>query len=161
MPTLKFMSIFEKIKILLEEQNVEYKVIEHKKTPTSEESAKARGEPLKIGAKALLIKVKQGFMITIIPADRMLDTKALKKFIKSKSLRFASPQELKELTGLPKGAVPPFGSLIGLDMVVDKSLFEEDFMAFNAGELTRSIKMKTVDYRRIVSPIIGSFSKQK
>ena len=37
-------------------------------------------------------------------------------------------------------------------MIVDKKLFEEEYMAFNAGSLEHSIKMKTKDYRDIIKP---------
>ena len=39
-----------------------YEIIEHEETPTSEDSALARGESIKIGAKALLMKGKKGLI---------------------------------------------------------------------------------------------------
>ncbi len=148
--------LFDKIVRSLE--GVDYVVVEHKATPTSEESALARGESMKIGAKALLVKVKQGFVLCVFPADRRLDTKKFKKLF-GKKLRFASPEELKKVTGCEKGAVPPFGSLLGVEMIVDTALFEEEYMAFNAGDLCKSIKMKTKDYKMIVKPKLEEFSE--
>jgi Ala-tRNA(Pro) deacylase len=150
--------VFEKIVSLLDSHNVSYKVIEHMATPTSLESAVARGESIKIGAKALLLKGKKGFCVAVIPANRRLDTKSFRKIIGSKSLRFASVEELFELTGLPKGALPPFGSVVGLPLFVDSLLFEEQWMAFNAGDLCKSIKMKTGDYRKVGGFEVGEFS---
>ncbi|MBT4604291.1 hypothetical protein HOC01_01510 [archaeon] len=147
------MEIFNQITELLKEHNIHYKHIEHQATPTSEESAKARGESIKIGAKALLLKSKHGFLIAIIPADKKLDTKLTKKVLKSKSLRFANEEELKQLTSLQKGAVPPFGHFFNLPTVIDPLLFQEEFMAFNAGSLTNSIKMKTKDYLIITNKL--------
>ena len=151
-------SVFSKIITLLDSNSISYKVIEHEATPTSEESAKARGESIKIGAKALLVKGKKRFVIAVIPANLRLDTKVFRKIIGSKSLRFASVEELKELTGLPKGALPPFGSVVGLPMFVDSALFEEEWMAFNAGDLCKSIKMRTCDYRELDGFEEGKFS---
>ena len=147
------MEIFNQITELLKEHNIHYNHIEHQATPTSEESAKARGESIKIGAKALLLKSKHGFLIAIIPADKKLDTKLTKKVLKSKSLRFANEEELKQLTSLQKGAVPPFGHFFNLPTVIDPLLFQEEFMAFNAGSLTNSIKMKTKDYLIITNKL--------
>ena len=152
------MLIFEKIKKLLQKNNVDFIVKNHAPTLTSKDSARERGEPLKIGAKALLVKGKNGFVLCVIPANRKLDTKKVKKVISSKKLRFATADELKELTGLVPGCVPPFGSLFDLEMIVDASLFEEEFMAFNAGDLTISIKMKTADYKRIIGPRVEEMS---
>ena len=151
-------SIFSKIVELLDSHSISYKVIEHEATPTSAESAKARGESIKIGAKSLLLKGKKDFVIAVISANRKLDTKLFRKIIGSKSLRFASPKELFELTSLPKGALPPFGSVVGLATFVDSALFEEEWMAFNAGDLCKSIKMKTVDYQKIGGFVEGEFS---
>ena len=146
------MELFTKIKKLLDENNVSYKEMQHEATTTSEESALAREEPLKIGAKALLVKGKNDFVLCILPADKKLDTKKVKDVMESKNLRFANEEELKEQTGCVKGAVPPFGNLLGVTMIVDKKVFEEDYMAFNAGSLEHSIKMKTKDYRTLIQP---------
>ena len=146
------MVLLDQIKLLLKENGITYKEICHAPTKTSEESAVARREPLKIGAKALLVKAKDELVLCIIPADKKLDVKKTKEILKSKDLRFANEEELLEKTGCVKGAVPPFGNLIGVKMIVDKKLFEEEYMAFNAGSLEHSIKMKTKDYRDIIKP---------
>jgi len=146
------------VKQLLESHNVNYIVKEHEPTPTSQDSARARGEPLKIGAKALIVKAKQGFIMAVLPADKKLDTKKLKIILGSKNLRFATQEELKEVTGLPPGAVPPFSQFFNIPLLVDNSLFDEEYMAFNAGSLTVSIKMKTNDYQMIVKPQTADFS---
>ncbi|MBI2146120.1 hypothetical protein HYU22_02160 [Candidatus Woesearchaeota archaeon] len=152
------MSLFQKIKEFLDQHQVNYKVIEHSPTPTSEDSARLRGEPLKIGAKALVLKTDDSFLIVVIPANCKLDTKKLKKILHTRNLRFATPDELHEKTGCEKGAVPPFGELVGLPIIVDGALFEEEYMAFNAGSLEKSIKMKTADYQKIIQPRVDSFS---
>lgn len=144
--------LFKKIKAFLDEHNVVYDVAEHEPTPTSADSAKARGTTLKTGAKALLIKGNEKFVLCIMPADKRLDTKKLKSVLNAKKIRFATIEELKELTGCDKGAMPPFNHFFSFDMIVDPQLFEEEFMDFNAGSLEHSIKMKTADYDRIVKP---------
>ncbi len=150
--------LFTKITLLLDKNAVRYDILHHEATPTSEESAKARGESLNIGAKALLMKADD-FILCVIPANKRLNSKALKHILNTKNIRFATPEELKELTGLEKGAVPPFGSFMGMDMLVDESLFDETYMAFNAGSLTTSIKMRTQDYKKVVSPLIEKIAE--
>ena len=150
-----------KIINLLNQHNIDYIVKDHAPTPTSDDSARERGESKKIGAKALLFKADDNFILCILPADRQVDSKIIKSILNAKSLRMATLDELKEQTGCEKGAVPPFGSLINIQMIVDTALFEEEFMAFNAGSLTTSIKMKTEDYKKIVNPRIEVFSIHK
>jgi len=146
------MELFNQIKQLLDNNNISYQVYHHPPTRTSEESAKYRKVPLKLGAKAILLKDKDDFLIAVLPADRKLDSKKLKQTLKSKRLRFSTEEELKELTGCDKGSLPPFGSFFDLRIIVDKTLFEEEDMAFNAGSLTDSIKMRTKDYESLVRP---------
>lgn len=154
------MDITKKIIGFLNENNVKFIVKEHAPTLTSVDSARERGEPMKIGAKALLVKDDTHFVLVVVPADRKLDTKKLKKVLNTRNLRFATREELFDLTGLVPGCVPPFGALMSLEMLVDCALFEEEFMAFNAGSLTLSVKMKTSDYKKIVNPKVEEISDE-
>lgn len=153
--------IFIRIKELLEKNKIPYQLKTHPPTRTSEESAFHRGEPLKIGAKAMVMKTDTEFIMAVLPADRKIDSNAIKKILTTKNLRFASPEELLKLTGLVPGAIPPFGSLFNIPMIVDKSLLEVEYMAFNAGSLEKSIKMKTKEYVELVKPRVEEFSVKK
>jgi len=153
------MELFDKIKELLDQHQITYEVKKHAPTPTSEDSARERGEPIKIGAKAMVMKADDAFILVILPADKRIDSKKVKDIFHVKNLRFATPEELKEKTGCEKGAVPPFGDLLHLSMIVDQAIFQEEYLAFNAGSLQHSIKMKTSDYQKIVQPKIESFSQ--
>lgn len=146
------MNLLTKIKAFLDEHQVHYTELEHKPTPTSEESAKARGVSMKSGAKALLVKGKKGFVLCVMPADRRLDAKKVKKAIKSSSLRFATPEELKQITDCEKGAMPPFGHFFNIPLIVDPKLFEEEYIDFNAGSLMHSLKIASRDYERVTQP---------
>ncbi len=157
----KMKPIFEQITELLDRLNIPYQLKEHPPARTSEESALHRGEPLKIGAKAMVLKTGTEFIMAVLPADRKIDSALLKQVLQTKNLRFASKEELKEITGLVPGSVPPFGSLFNLTMMVDKTVLEEEHLAFNAGSLEKSIKMKTKDYLQIVAPVVKSFSAPK
>jgi len=151
------MDLFKKIIDVLDGANVPYELKTHAPTVTSEDSARERGEPLKIGAKALLLKTDYQFVLCILPANRKLDMTAIRARFDSRNLRFATIEELHKLTGCPKGAVPPFGHLFGIDMIVDEHLFAEEYMAFNAGQLDKSIKMKTADFRKTIEPVVTEF----
>lgn len=154
------MKILSRIAELLDKNQIQYVSKRHAPTLTSLDSARERGEPLKIGAKALLVKTEKEFLLAVLPADRRLDTKALRALVHSKNIRFATAEELAGLTGLVPGSLPPFGNILGIKMLVDNALFNEEYMAFNAGSLEISIKMRTADYRRVVNPTTGDFSER-
>jgi len=153
--------MFEKIKAFLKNHNIEFRDLHHEPTTTSEASAKARGEDLKIGGKALIMKIDEEFKLFVISAVLKVDSKKLKTYFKVKKTRFANAEELMELTGLVPGSVPPFGHpFIEMDLFVDRSITTNERIAFNAGSLTDSIIMNTDDYLKIAKPEIIDFSKE-
>ena len=112
-----------------------------------------RGEPLEVGGKALVLKVDDRFIVLVISAARRLDSKRLRKALAARSVRFASREELEELTGLVPGSVPPFGEpLLPLELVVDRSVMENERIAFNAGSLRDSVVMPRAEWVACASP---------
>jgi len=92
-------------------------VTEHKAVLTCEEAAEVRGVDLASGAKAMLIKdggkklAKEGvpYYLAIISASNKFNSKRFCKVLGTKSVSFAKPEVVHELTGCLTGAVPPFG----------------------------------------------------
>lgn len=143
-------AILDQIRTLLRDAGIPFREVHHAPTRTSEESAAARGEPLQVGGKALLIKVDAVFRLFVLSADRKLDSAAVKAHFSAKKTRFATPEELLAATGLVPGSVPPFGEpVLPFPLYVDGSVFENQKIAFNAGSLTDSIILDADDYRRV------------
>lgn len=140
------MTPLEKIKELLNSKKIEYKISEHEPTPTSEDAARIRGVPLESGAKALVVKAGEKFLICVLSASKRLSIDKLCTLLKVKKIRFASKEELIQLTGLVPGSIPPIGQIFNLPTLVDHSIKEQEIINFNAGSLTTSITMKSKDY---------------
>lgn len=138
---------------MLDANGVTYRHLEHEPTYTSEQSAQVRGMPQKIGGKALLMKAGKGdrFVLVVISADLQVKSSRLRKALGVDRMRFATKEELAELTGgLVPGCVPPFGEpIMPFPLYVDESVFENDQIAFNAGSLTHSVIMSIEDYKRL------------
>ena len=152
--------VLARLRATLDAAGVACREVEHAPTLTSEESARARGEELNVGGKALVLKVDGVWRLFVLSAARKLDSAAIKRHFSAKKLRFATGDELKELTGLTPGAVPPFGRpILPFDLFVDESIQENEVIAFNAGSLTTSIVMPVVDYLRVARPTVLRFSQ--
>ncbi|MBX3395480.1 MAG: hypothetical protein KF841_08930 [Phycisphaerae bacterium] len=150
--------VLQSIRRFLTENRITFREVHHGPTRTSEESARARGEPIEIGGKALVVKVGDHFFVFVMSAARKLDSAALRDRFNAKKARFATPDELKALTGLTPGCVPPFGRpILQFDLYVDESITHNERIAFNAGSLTDSIIMSVADYLRVAHPA-GFFS---
>jgi Ala-tRNA(Pro) deacylase len=152
-------TVLEKIKNLLDENNVNYRLIEHEPVVTSEEAARIRDSDISMGAKALVFIGDGRPLLTVIPGDKKLDMKKFKTLYKIKDLAMADPGKLFELTGLEKGAVPPMGKVLGLPSYYDNIFLGKDIVAFNAGSKTVSVKMSASDLLSIENPILGDFAK--
>jgi len=74
-----------------------------------------RGTPLEAGAKALVVRAENRFVHCVLPAHLKADNARLRALVGTRTLRFATPDELLTLTGCAPGAVPPFGEHHGLD----------------------------------------------
>jgi Ala-tRNA(Pro) deacylase len=83
----------------------------------------------------------------------------LKTAAKIKDLRLATKEEVKEVTRVEIGAVPPFGLIFEIPLYIDKNLFDNETIVFNAGLHTKSIQMSTDDYKRIAQGSIGVFTQ--
>jgi Ala-tRNA(Pro) deacylase len=140
-------------------ESVLFREVHHSPTRTSEESAAARGEELRVGGKALLIKVDETFRLFVLSANRKLDSAAVKRYFGAKKTRFATPEELLALTGLTPGSVPPFGGpILQFPLYADPSVFENARIAFNAGSVSDSIVIPVEDYRRLARPEVFPFA---
>jgi Ala-tRNA(Pro) deacylase len=134
---------------------VSFRQLHHEPTPTSADAARARGEPIGCGAKALLLKTDEKFRLFVLPADRKLDSAGVKRQLRLNRLRFASPPELLALTGLVPGSVPPFGEpILPFELLADVAIGTVyPHVAFNAGSLTDSIIMVAADWERVAKPV--------
>ncbi len=147
-------TVFNRLSEKLTAARVAFSVARHAPVFTSEEAAAVRGVALASGAKALIVKAGEEFLMLVVPADRKLDSKKARTCLGVKSLRFASREEVEQLTGLQPGAIPPFGSLFGLPTRCDPALGLNERINFNAGDHAISLSMMYADYLAVENPML-------
>jgi prolyl-tRNA editing enzyme YbaK/EbsC (Cys-tRNA(Pro) deacylase) len=153
-------TVFEKLIQFLRNSKITFRHIQHSPTYTCEESAKARNEPIEIGAKAMVMRLDDVYALFVLSAAMKLDSKKIKALLPCRSMRFASPEELFELTALVPGSVPPFGiPILPFKLYVDLSIQHLPQIAFNAGSLSDSVILATQDYLNVCEGHLCSFSK--
>ncbi|HSX26441.1 MAG TPA: YbaK/EbsC family protein, partial [Chlamydiales bacterium] len=62
--------------------------------------------------------------------------------------------------GLDVGGVPPFGSLLGLDVYFDTGIQNCKEVIFSCGPLNESIRMKLEDLLPLVHPKFSKLAKE-
>jgi Ala-tRNA(Pro) deacylase len=145
-------SICERLQEHLRQSGADFTVLTHEPVFTSEQAAAIRGTSLGSGAKALVVKAGERFVLIVLPADRKLDSKKARAALGGKALRFATREEVEQLTQLQPGSIPPFGSLFRLPTYCDPSLAENASINFNAADHAVSVQMAYADYIRVENP---------
>jgi Ala-tRNA(Pro) deacylase len=143
---------------LLRSEGVEFELTHHEPVTTSAEAAAVRGADPRSGAKAMLVKGRNGLVLAVLPGDRKVDWKLLAPLVGDKRARFANDDELREATGLTKGAVPPFGVLFGVRTIYERGLLDVETVNFNAGTHTDSISMSRADLIRVGGGEVAAFA---
>ena len=153
--------LYDKIIKFLKENNTEYKEIRHEAVRTSEEAVKVRGCKPEEGAKALVFFADKTPIQIIIEGNKKIDKKIFKQLFGFKDLQMVSKEALLEISGVEPGAVPPFGNLFKtpLKIFCNQTLLENEFIEFNAGDHSISIRMKATDWKNIINPELGDFAE--
>ncbi|NQT41049.1 MAG: hypothetical protein HQ581_26390 [Planctomycetes bacterium] len=152
-------TVFQRVEHLLRQHGIAFDVLRHEPVFTSEEAARVRGTPLASGAKALICKGGDRLMMFILPADRKLASKQIRRSRGWRKLRFANREEVEQITGLAPGSIPPFGSLFDLPTLCDTRLAENETINFNAGDHGISISMRYEDYLRVEAPELDTLAE--
>jgi len=151
--------VTERLECWLRERGVTFQLMAHAPVSTSEEAARIRGTPLEAGAKALVLLAGANRVHVVLPAHRRVDNARVRAILGTRRLRFATPEELLALTGCAPGAVPPFGNLFGLPVLVDEELTQREDIAFNAGSNAVSILMRSADFLRLSDARVHPLSR--
>ena len=159
---MQYHPITQQITELLKTNSVWFETFEHEAVTTSEEAAKVRPEySLSQGTKAIVVKAEKRrgenvFIMLVLPGNLRLDSKKIKVALNLRNFRFATQKEIAEITqGIQLGGVPPFGNLFfkPVAVYVDKKMFGNEKIIFNAGDRCFSVAMNSEDYRRLVCPL--------
>jgi Ala-tRNA(Pro) deacylase len=91
-----------------------------------------------------------------VPASSKVDLDALGKLAGAGEVRLAEEHEFADLfPDCDVGAMPPFGNLYDLPLWLDKSFDTCEYVVFNAGTHTDTVKMSLEDFKRLASPQSG------
>jgi len=142
----------KKIKQILSSNQIEFEETEHEAVYTSHKAAQVIGlEAEEAGVKSLILKTKEGSCILVLnPGNKKVDTKKIAELEGTKSIYFASPEEVIKVTGIPIGSIPPFGHKTKLKTYLNEELLDCEYLYFNPGSHTKTIKMPSKDLPRVL-----------
>ena len=154
------MAVSAKLQAFLDASNVKYAAAKHPAVYTAQEIAAAQHVPGRQLAKCVLVKTDRGAVLSVLPAVHLIDLKKLKTVLGAKTLTIAKEADIKErFPDVEVGAMSPFGNLYNVPVVADRALEEAEYIVFNAGSHTDTIKMRYQDFVRLAKPTVGSFGQ--
>lgn len=137
----------------LDELQIEYKIKPHTKPVyTSEDAARERGVRLSQIVKTMLLMDENGgIMVAVLPGDKRLDLKKLKKLTKVKDLRFVDRKIVEQRLGFVAGAIAPIAELLeGMPIFVDPAVFFEKMVDISSGDPRAGLEFKSEDLQELL-----------
>jgi Ala-tRNA(Pro) deacylase len=151
-----------KFKEFLNRNKVKYLTITHSPAYTAQEiaaMAHIKGQEL---AKTVIVKINGQLAMAVVPASYQVDLSGLKAATGANSIALANEAEFRgRFPECETGAMPPFGALYGMPVLVDGSLTNDKEIAFNAGTHRELIRLSYADFERLIEPIVMRFASAR
>ena len=142
---------YDKVKEYLNSIGIEFKIVEHEPTYTTEEADKYIEGHDGVRTKTMFIcnKKKTNYYMIIMDDSKRLDINKFKEIVSEKQMKMASEEALKEKLGIEPGMVSPFGLLNNdekdVKIYMDKEIITEEIMTFHPNYNTKTLFITTKD----------------
>ena len=155
------MPILPKLQELLDLSGAAYTHTVHPQAYTAREVAHVEHLPPQEIAKVVIVVADGEYKMAVLPASRLVDFPEVRTVLGSPAARLATEDELSRLfPDCELGAMPPFGNLYHLRVMLDSSLLADERIAFNAGTHRDVVHMRLEDYCRLVRPEIVHLTRE-
>jgi Ala-tRNA(Pro) deacylase len=155
------MPILRKLKTLLDEASVSYDVYIHPLAYTAQEIAEKQHVSGKELAKVVMLEVDDQLVMGVVPGNVKVHVNTVRASLGASTVRLATEDEFTaRFPECEIGAMPPFGNLFGLKVVVDPALEKDEHIYFNAGNHVQTVRMKYKDFAELVKPQVAPLSKE-
>ena len=148
------MAVSHRLLRLLVTSRVEYELVPHREAFTAQEVAQASHVAGGRLVKVVVVRCDgHRFLMAALPASCHLDLDLFARLSAEGTVVLASEREIRRLfPDCEVGAMPPFGALYDLPLLVDPCLLEHEDIIFQAGNHHELVRMEAKDYMRIAQP---------
>ncbi|WP_020411383.1 aminoacyl-tRNA deacylase [Microbulbifer sp. SSSA007] len=144
------MTIAAKLSQYLNDQSVDYHLVQHPHTRTSRESAHAAHVREDQVAKAIMLQDNDGYVMVVIPASSSLDMRAVHMETGRNGLEMVAENELGSIfPDCELGALPPIGQAYGITTLLDSSLSHQETIYFEAGDHEELVEMDGPQFTKL------------
>jgi len=143
------MGIPSNIRSFLEQSKTTYEVMRHPRTTTLAQAADACRLGLHDLVRALMLVDSRGLLMAILPADHLLDFDAVHRTT-GRRFELVPSARLREIfADCEPGSFPPLGPAYGLEVVIDRTLANQETIVFEPGDHTALMKLSGAAYRML------------
>ena len=150
----------KKLKEFLDDRDVKYVSINHSRAYTAQEIAESAHVSGNDFAKVVMLKADEQMIMAVLPAPDKVNLKLLRQVLGVRNVIFADENDFQDhFPGCEVGAMPPFGNLYGIRVILAQTLSGATTISFNSGVHTEIIQMDYDQYIKLVSPEIMDFTR--
>ncbi len=143
----------------LERNQIPFEKIEHPLAFTAAETAHAAHLSGKRLAKTVIVRADGQMTMVVLHANEMINIERLRESLGVQQIELVSEREFEErFPDCEPGAMPPFGDLFRMPVIVSESVAADEYLTFNAGTHTDLISIPYNNFRELVQPVVGTFS---
>ena len=152
------MSAKDSLKQYLSDNGVMFEEQHHSLAYTAQDVANVEHVPGKFVAKVTMAKANGDLIMLVLPAPTRVDFDKVKSVI-GREVHLATESEFASaFPDCEVGAIPPFGHLYGVRVYVDRALTDDEYIIFNEGTHTDTLKIRYTDYERLEHPVVADFA---
>ncbi len=147
------MPVLRKLKEVLDRAKISYEVYNHPRAFTAQEIAATQHITGRAMAKVVILNVDGSLVMAVLPSNRLVDLELAKAGLGATDVSLSTEEQFATI--FPEcelGAMPPFGNLFGLPVIVDPALERYESIFFNAGNHLQTVRLKYRDFKLLVKP---------
>ena len=140
----------------LDERQISYELIPHRRTQSAAAEARAVGVDPAHVAKTLVLSTGDEFVLAVLPASERIDLRKVRDVLAIDDVKLASEQVLAgAFPEYELGAVPPIGGAGRDRVLVDRRVRDVGWVVFEAGTHEQSMRMKAADLVDVASATVA------
>jgi len=149
------------LQAFLDLSGVEYTHTVHPLAYTAREVACAEHVPPREVAKVVVVLANGEYLMLVLPASKVVDFQEVRDALGCHTAHLATETELAQLfPDCELGAMPPFGHLYHMKVLMDANLLADETIVFNAGTHRDVVHLRQEDYRRLANPEVVHLARE-
>jgi Ala-tRNA(Pro) deacylase len=149
----------ERLEGYLSREGVSFEVQQHRVAYTAQKVAASEHVPGRMFAKVVMARADDDLVMLVLPASAVVDTEKVAQAVGGKPVRLAAESEFApRFPDCEPGAMPPFGNLYDVPVIVDRALGGNERVVFQAGTHTVTMSVRYDDFERLADAAVADLA---